>query len=146
MANDLDKLNFEDDLREVQALPGASRWTIETPGGLEVYVTLSSALKPDEKFQARLHWSQYPGQPPSIKFRDPADGSLGNPRAWPQARGMRPTALDLCSNYCTEGFALHPEWRNDPRYRWDDKGNVLLKVIQTLQDEMDDHFTGRYVG
>ena len=105
---------------------------------------MSSAEVPQEAFQARLLWSLYPDEPPSLKFRDPETGRLDLPRAWPNARGFRPASLDACVNWCLEGMSLHPEWRRDPAYQWDPRGNVLLKVLRILQAELDEHFQGRY--
>lgn len=144
MGADLSAMNLADDLAEVRTTEDAARWEITLPNPLEVLVTLSPASAPGERFQARLLWSAYPTEPPSLKFRDPATGALDRPQAWPKVRGFRPGSLDACVNYCAEGFALHPEWRTDPRYRWETRGNVLLKVLRTLQDELDHHFSGRH--
>lgn len=144
MGADLSALNLSDDLAEVRTTEDAARWEITLPNPLEVLVTLSPASAPGESFQARLLWSAYPTEPPSLKFRDPATGALDRPQAWPKVRGFRPASLDACVNFCAEGFALHPEWRTDPRYRWETRGNVLLKVLRTLQDELDHHFSGRH--
>ena len=113
---------------------------------LEVFATVSPAGKAGEVFQARLLWDMYPDQPPSLKFRDPVTGRLDQPAAWPQVRGFRPASLDACVNWCAEGFIVHPEWRNDPKLRWDPRGNVLLKVLRILQDELDYYFQGRFKG
>jgi hypothetical protein len=99
-----------------------------------------------EVFQARLLWTEYPGQPPSLKFRDPATGRLDLPTAWPIVRGFRPASLDACVSWCAEGFNLHPEWRTDPKLRWVPHGNVLLKVLRILQGELDEFFQGRHRG
>jgi hypothetical protein len=139
-------LNLEDDLGKVLTCEDAARWKLEKPSPLEVLVTLSSAGTPEEAFQARLLWGQYPDQAPSLKFRDPATGRLDLPTAWPRVRGFRPQSLDACVNWCAEGLAIHPEWRTDPRYRWDPRGNALLRLLRTLQGELDDHFQGRFTG
>lgn len=144
MSQELSALNLQEDLEKVPACEDAARWKLEKAGPLEVFASMSSAGHPDEVFQARLLWGVYPDQPPSLKFRDPATGRLDLPMAWPRVRGFRPGSLDACVNWCAEGFALHPEWRNDPKYRWDSRGNVLLKVLRILQDELDNHFQGRF--
>lgn len=144
MSDQLSELNFQQDLEEALLADDAKRWKIERCGILEVYVTLASIKDPDNLFQARLHWRVYPGEPPSLKFRDPETGSLSNPRAWPQARGFRPQSLDACVNWCEEGFNLHPEWRTDTNRKWNSTGNALLKVIRRLQNELDFHFTTRF--
>lgn len=144
MGADLSAMNLADDLAEVRSTEDAARWEITLPSPMEIHVTLSPASTPGERFHARLLWTAYPTEPPSLKFRDLATGALDRPQAWPKVRGFRPASLDSCVNYCAEGFALHPEWRTDARYRWETHGNVLLKVLRTLQDELDHHFTGRH--
>jgi hypothetical protein len=143
---ELSTLNLDDDLREAISVPEASRWQLQRAGPLEVWASMSSSSNPGEVFLARLLWTQYPEPPPSLKFRDPATGRLDVPTAWPIVRGFRPASLDACVNWCAEGFNLHPEWRSDPSLRWDSNGNVLLKVVRILQDELDGHFQGRFRG
>jgi hypothetical protein len=142
----LSAMHLEEDLANAQACEDASRWKLEKAGPLEVFVSLSPNGHPNEVFQARLLWSIYPGEPPSLKFRDPATGRLDLATAWPQVRGFRPQSFDACVNWCSEGFALHPEWRSDPKLRWDPRHNALLKVVRTLQEELDDHYLGRFKG
>lgn len=144
MTAELSALNLEDDYERVLTLPEAKRWVLEKPASLEIWATLAPTSAPADKFQARLLWSQYPGEAPSLKFRDPATGRLDVTSAWPKIRGFRPTSLDACVNYCSEGFGLHPEWRTDPRLRWSPQGNVLLKVLRILQDEFDNYYVGRH--
>lgn len=146
MSQDLSALNLQDDFQIVLACEDAARWTLERAGALEVHASLSPKEHADQVFQARLLWSVYPDQPPSLKFRDRATGRLDLPAAWPHVRGFRPASLDACVNWCAEGFALHPEWRNDARFRWVPHGNVLLKVLRILQDELDNQFQGRFRG
>ena len=144
MSDDLSELNFRQDLQEALQAEDATRWKVEQAGPLEIYVSLSPASAPSEIFQARLLWRVYPGEPPSLKFRDPATGRLDLASAWPVVRGFRPQSFDACVNYCTEGFNLHPEWRNDANLRWSSAGNRVLWVIRRLQDEMDNHYTKRF--
>ena len=144
MSTEFWELNLEDDLKEVMSCPEVTRWQVEKSGELEVLVTMSPLSEPEEKYQARLLWAEYPGQAPSLKFRDPGTGRLDMPSAWPIARGFRPASLDACVSWCLEGFNLHPEWKNDPRFRWDPRGNVLLKVLRILQGELDDHYQRRF--
>src|SRR5690242_21034101 len=99
MSQELSSLNLQDDFEKVLACEDAARWNLEKAGPLEVFVSLSSAGQPGEIFQARLLWTVYPGQPPSLKFRDPATGRLDLPTAWPQVRGFRPTSLDACVSW-----------------------------------------------
>jgi hypothetical protein len=144
MTDELSKLNLADDFAEATGVSDASRWALEMPADLEVLATLASASAPKEHFQARLLWTKYPDEPPSLKFRDPATERLDLPQAWPIARGFRPQSLDACVNWCMEGFALHPEWKTDPRFRWNPNGNPLLWILRQLQEELDDHFQGRF--
>lgn len=140
----LSEMNLREDYERTLTLPEAARWVLEKPARLEVWVTLGPAGQTSERFQARLLWQEYPGEPPYLKFRDPATARLDLTSAWPRIRGFRPTSFDACVNYCAEGFALHPEWRNDPRYRWNPNGNVLLKVVRILQDEFENFYEGRH--
>lgn len=144
MADELSALNFSQDLQEAMQVEDAQRWKVEPVGALEVFLTLSPENAPNESFQARLAWNVYPGEPPSIKFRDPESGSLTTKTAWPIIRGFRPDNLDTCVNYSSEGFVTHPEWKNDPNLKWNPNGNVILKIFRTLQSEMDNHFSGRF--
>ena len=140
----LDELNFESDFEAVLIHPLARRCVVERGGSLEAFVKLSSSKALEDFYQARLAWTGYPGQPASLKFRDPATGRLDMATAWPNCRGFRPQSLDACVNWCAEGFALHPEWLADPKWRWDPTGNPLLRTIETLQFEMDEFFDGRF--
>ncbi len=144
MSDELSKLNLKDDFEEAQGVPDASRWKLEMPGDLEVVATMHSAKAPNEFFQARLAWTKYPDQAPSLKFRDPATGRLDLPQAWPIVRGFRPQSLDACVNWCLEGFNLHPQWQQDPRFRWDPSNNPLLRVLRTLQEELDEQYQGHF--
>jgi hypothetical protein len=144
VTDDLSALNLADDFDKAIASEDAARWTLKKEGPLEVLASISPAGAPEEVFQARLLWSVYPGQAPSLKFRDPETGRLDMPNAWPQVRGFRPQSLDACVNWCLEGFGLHPEWKTDLRYAWDPRGNILLKVLRILQEELDHHFQGRH--
>lgn len=144
MIDELSVLNLKDDFEEASGVSDGGRWKLEMPGDLEVFVTMSPRSAPSESFQARLVWTKYPDEPPSLKFRDPASGRLDRPQAWPIARGFRPQSLDACVNWCAEGFNLHPEWRNDPRWRWNPAGNPLLWVLRQLQEELDEHYQGRF--
>jgi len=144
MSEVLSELNFQDDFDRALTASDAARWKLEKPRSLEVLATMSSAKMLGERFQARLLWRVYPGEAPSLKIRDPVTGNLDCPKAWPVVRGFRPTSLDACVNWCTEGLNLHPEWKTDPRFQWDPRGNVLLKVLRILQDELDQHFEKRY--
>ena len=146
MDDELSCLNLAEDFQAVLACDDAKRWMLESPEPLTVLATMSSTKLPEEVFQARLSWTKYPNEPPSMKFRDKATSRLDLPAAWPQVRVFRPSSFDACVSWCAEGFALHPEWRNDPQWRWDSSGNVLLKVLRILQAELDSHLQGRFHG
>jgi len=144
MSDELSELNLQQDFEEALKAEDSKRWKVKRAGSLEIYVTLSSAKDPSDFFHARLLWSLYPGEPPSLKFRDPETGRLDVASAWPQVRGFRPQSLDACVNWCLEGFGLHPEWRNDPNLKWNSSGNALLRVVRILQSELDEFFTTRF--
>ena len=144
MVDELSQLNFLQDLDEALKVGEAQQWKVEKVSALEIYVEISSAKAPAEKFQLRLHWSIYPDEPPSIKFRDPQSGRLDMPTAWPVVRGFRPANLDTCVNYSSEGFVTHPEWKKDANLKWNPNGNSVLRILRTLQNEMDEHFEGRF--
>jgi hypothetical protein len=146
MSDELSELNLKEDYEKVLSCQDCSRWKLEKVGPLEVLASMFPIDHPEEVFQARLLWRIYPDEAPSLKFRDPASGRLNMPSAWPVVRGFRPNSLDACVSFCVEGLNLHPEWRNDQRYRWDPRGNVLLKVLRILQDELDNQYKGRYRG
>lgn len=140
-------MNLADDLAEVVCHEDARSWTIQTcDNSLELHVSLAPSGRPTEIYQARLLWSEYPGQPPSLKFRDPSTGRLDIPSAWPEGGPFRPTSFCACVNYTAEGFSMHPEWAKDPRTKWDSRGNVLLKVLRSLQHDLDFTSTGRHSG
>jgi hypothetical protein len=144
VSDELSVLNLRDDFAEAGDVPEASRWKLEMPSDLEVLVTLAPARAPDEIFQVRLLWTRYPDCPPSLKFRDPNSGRLDMPQAWPVGRGFRPQNLDACVNWCAEGFVAHPEWKTDARFQWNPSGNPLLWVLRQLQEELDEHYQGRF--
>lgn len=142
----LSELNLTDDLAEILGDPSTSkRWVIERPMPMELWITMSPKSNLEECFQARLLWTSYPEQPPSLKFRDPETGRLDMKIAWPQVPGFRPDTLDACVNWVQEGFITHPEWRNDPKTRWDGSGNALLRILEQIQELLDWHFGGRAV-
>ena len=145
MSGALSAMNFADDLGEVRGCEDAVRWSVETGSlPLEVLVKMTPVSHPEEAFQARLLWAEYPDKAPSLKFRNLATGALDCATAWPTGGPFRPTSLCACASYCSEGFQLHPEWVNDPITRWDPRGNVLLKVLRMVQDDLDTSFTGRH--
>jgi len=145
MVSELSKLNFADDLADARQAPDASRWALDHRGDLEVWATVSPEGHDADTFIARLLWLEYPGDnPASVKFVDPATGRLDVPTAWPQADSFRPQSFDICANWTAEGFGLHPEWRQDARLRWRVDGNVLLKTLRILVDQIDVSYQGRF--
>lgn len=144
-SDELSALNLTEDFNKVLSCEDSSRWELERASPLEVLVSLPPSSHPEDIFQARLLWKTYPDVP-SLKFRDIATGRIDLPTTWPVVRGFRPTNLDACVNWCSEGFGLHPEWKNDPKLKWDNRGNVLLKVLRILQDELDNYYQGRFKG
>jgi hypothetical protein len=144
MSDEFSRMNLRDDFEEVGGVPEAGRWQLELAGNLEVLATMAPANAAGERFQARLLWNKYPDEAPSLKFRDPATGRLDLPQAWPLVRGFRPQSLDACVNWSAEGLGLHPEWKIDPRWRWNSNGNPLLWVLRQLQEELDQHYQGRF--
>ena len=142
---EVDAKCFSADLAEVLATDVAPRWNIIQSGVLEIQVRIASTKEPAEQYLARVRWDRYPGNPPSLKFLD-SNGIDSNPTAWPQCAGFRPTALDACVNWTTEGMALHPEWRGAPATRWDPSGNALFRALNLLQDALDYQYSGRFRG
>ncbi len=144
MSAELSKLSLDQDFKKAALVEDAARWELEKPEALEVWAMMHSISAPEELFQVRLLWDVYPDKAPSLKFRDPETGRLDLPTAWPVLPGFRPGSLDACVNYCSEGFALHPEWTTDAKFRWNPNGNVLLNVLRILQEEFDLSYGGRF--
>jgi len=144
MSDEFSRLNLRDDFQEATEVADAAKWKLELSAEFEVFATMSPVTAPGEQFQARFVWSKYPDEAPSLKFREPTSGRLDIPQAWPVVRGFRPQSLDACVNWCSEGFALHPEWRTDPRWKWNSSGNPLLWVLRQLQEELDHYYGGRF--
>jgi hypothetical protein len=140
-----DAVMLEEHFSAVIAAADEPRWELRREGWMEVWATLAPKAAPEQKFFLRLLWQRYPHDAPSIKFRD-LEGRIDNPRAWPAMPGYRPTSLDACVNYSAEGFALHPEWKTDPRYKWDPRGNALLRVLTLVQTDFDLNYQGRFAG
>jgi len=140
----LSAMNLDDDLVGAKRAERASRWELTKPGPLEIWVTMSPARQPNEKFTARILWMEYPSQAPSVRFIDSASGRHDVQSAWPVAQNVRLAPhWDICQSMTAEGFNAHPEWRSDPKVRWDPRGNVLLKTLSWLQDLLDETFQRR---
>jgi hypothetical protein len=140
----LSAMNLDDDLEGAKRTDRASRWELTKAAQLEVRVTMSPQRQPHEKFTARLLWAEYPSQPPSVRFIDPESGRHDLVPAWPVVQNVRlDPQWDICQSMTAEGFNAHPEWRSDPKFRWDPRGNALLKALSWLQDLLDETFQRR---
>lgn len=100
---------------------------------------------PDETFVARVAWTAYPDEPPSVKFATEVGGRLDVITAWPVIPGYRPQSLDICMPFTAEGFVTHPEWRTSAE-AWPSSGNPFLWVASTLQRDLDQRYSGRFQG
>jgi hypothetical protein len=96
---------------------------------------------PEERYYPRLAWQVYPQAAPSVLFADGIGGELGVARAWPQINGYR-APNDICKPFTAEGFALHAEWGSGPD-AWPTEGNPFLWVVETLQYDLDNAYSGR---
>jgi hypothetical protein len=105
------------------------------------WLELTPVKAPDERYFARLSWTVYPHQPPSVVFTFGATHSQG-PGAWPQIPGYRPSENDICKHFTAEGYRIHPDWAQGPS-AWVSTGNRFLYVAETLQDDLDLHYQGR---
>jgi hypothetical protein len=140
----LSSMNLDDDLAGAKRTERASRWQLSKPGPTEIWAILSPLKQPGEKFTARLIWTEYPSQPPSVRFIDPQSGRHDVVTAWPVVQNVRlGPQWDICQSTTAEGFTAHPEWRSDPKARWDPRGNVLLKTLTWLQELLDETFQRR---
>lgn len=144
MASDFERDLFEQELIRVRGLPEASRWRIErdseVPLGLIVEVAPASA--PDDKYLARLRWSDYFG-PPSLTFLSLSSRAESDPTAWPQCRGFRPASLDACVSWTAEGHRLHPDWSSNPRTAFEQREAPVQFALLMLQHELDTSYAGR---
>jgi hypothetical protein len=84
---------------------------------------------------ARILWSVYRDQPPSVLFADGVGGATSAVSSWPAANGYR-APNDVCKPFTAEGQALHTEWATG-HHRWRPEGNPFLFVIETMQDDID---------
>ena len=142
MADLQTELNLAADVQKLRDVAEAEGWEIDGPHGLTVFVTMTSSID-DNSYCIRFECSGYPDQPFSVKPVDPETKESGVVRAWPACEGFRPPN-DLCMPLCREGYALHPEWTKDPRWRWDSTGNPLHRVVDELQARIDD--SAKYQG
>lgn len=136
-------LNLEDDEAAVREFLAAhdGRLVRDEHDPSVYWVDLRPRSAPAERYYARLAWSSYTHQPPSVTFADAIGGAIGVTRAWPQIPGYR-APVDICKPFTAEGFAVHPEWRTGPS-AWPTDGNPFLWVVETLQYDLDHGYTGR---
>lgn len=107
------------------------------------WLILRPKSAPDEKYKARVAWTTYPDQPPSVKYYDEIDGRTDVPSAWPKIPGYRINSWDICKPFTAEGFGLHPDWRNGAA-AWRSTGNPFVYVVETLQNDLNsDQYQGR---
>ena len=129
------RLALAEDIVEVRDSAGDRGWTIVSHEGLVVTVDLTSRID-SQTYRLRLACDGYPDSAPSVKPIDPETGRSDTVRAWPACDGFRPVG-DICMPLTAEGFALHPEWTNDPALRWISSGNPLLRVLEEFQAHID---------
>lgn len=106
------------------------------------WLTMSPAAEPAERFFARIAWSSYPDEPPSIKFADAVAGRLDLSRSWPVIPGYRPGERDICQPFTAEGHAIHPNWSSGPE-AWRATGNPFLWVVLQMLHDIADRYKGR---
>ncbi len=129
------------DLEDIAEIVRENGWAIE-PWPLEsvtFFVTMASVID-KEPYTIRLVCEGYPDQPPSIKCVNTKTKDPTDPSAWPKCEGFRPPpTADLCMNISREGLQqLHPDWQRDVRYAWDFSGNPIWRVLEALQDRLND--------
>ena len=106
---------------------------IDDPTGL--YWAVIQPTEPDTKpFIARVLWTVYPDQPPSLLFATEIGGPTNLPSAWPAATGYRAPS-DICKPFTAEGQGLHSEWAAGAQ-AWRSDGNPFLYVIENVQDDI----------
>lgn len=136
----LSRISLQADLDRIGDVREAEGWSI-SPWPLtdtSFYVTMKSNID-GEAYMVRVVWDGYPEEPPSVKPVNPDTKDPNDVRAWPLCNGFRiPPTADLCLNITREGFAVHPDWARDSRYRWDSEGNPAQRVLFALQDCLND--------
>lgn len=129
-------LNLVADVQTLEERAKEQDWEVDGPEGLEVFVRMRSALD-GEAYWFRFFCEDYPDRPFSVLLVDAETKNLGVVSAWPRCEGFRPPQ-DICMPLSKEGFATHPEWNNDPLWRWDSRGNPLWRVVEELQVKLND--------
>jgi hypothetical protein len=116
---------------------------IEGEGDRAIYwLTFRPRSVPTERYIARVVWTAYPYEAPSIKFADAMRGSLAVTSAWPMMEGYRAGSLDICRPFCVEGYNTHPEWKAGST-AWPTDGNPFLWVVETMQFHFDNIYQAR---
>jgi hypothetical protein len=129
------RLALAADVDELRTAGTERGWVIVGQEDLVVVVDVVSRID-REPYRLRLSCDGYPDTAPAIKPIDPVTGQSDHVRAWPACDGFRPVG-DICMPLTAEGFALHPEWINDPALRWISTGNPILRVLEELQAQID---------
>lgn len=136
----LARITLQADLNRIEDVRQTEGWII-SPWPLTdaaFFVTMKSSID-GESYMLRVLWGGYPEEAPSVKPVNPDTQDPNDVRAWPMCDGFRlPPTADLCLNITQEGFALHPEWARDLRYRWESTGNPAQRVLFALQDHLND--------
>jgi hypothetical protein len=138
------RLSLAEDEPAVRSLAnesGAELVADETETGT-YWLVMHPRTAPEETFIARIDWTRYPYDPPSVRFADSVGGSIDRTGAWPVIPGYRPGAFDICQPFTAEGFTVHPEWVSGPE-AWRPTGNPFLWVVGTLLHDMADRYQGR---
>lgn len=136
----LASISLQADLDRIEDIRTAEGWIL-SPWPLKdttFFVTMKSIID-GESYMLRMMWDGYPEEPPSVKPVNPDTKDMNDVRAWPLCDGFRlPPTADLCLNITRDGFALHPDWARDPRYRWESTGNPAERVLFALQVRLND--------
>jgi hypothetical protein len=115
--------------------------TIDETNQATRWLTMHPRAASDESYFVRLCWDKYPYAAPSVLFATAVGGELGVMRAWPLIPGYRPPN-DICMPFTAEGYAIHQEWTNGPT-AWDASGNPYLRVVEQIQNDLDNRYGGR---
>lgn len=113
----------------------------DTDPGL-YWAVLHPASAPDERFYARILWTQYPGAAASVKCADGVRGQTNVNHAWPVIPGYR-APNDICKPFTAEGYALHQDWKTGTT-TWSSAGNPFLATVQQLQFDLSNQYGGRH--
>ncbi|HEV7679300.1 MAG TPA: hypothetical protein VGQ42_12090 [Candidatus Dormibacteraeota bacterium] len=109
---------------------------------LRYWLTMTPRSAPTEEYYVCVTWTKYPHAAPSVKFADSTGGSLTVTTAWPLIPGYRPSSFDICKPFTAEGYGIHPDWVTGPE-AWPVTGNPFVWVVETLQGDLDYHYSGR---